>query len=163
MRTTSLSRTTTVTARTRRLIAALTALIATTLGVAIGAACMTPAHADTAQTPTTTKLTCQDFNGAGFINWDILVQLNPDGTAKSASQLGDAYLTGLQAVSVERTGQATINITNGGRSLSFHSDVLIQATVPLTTINFSGPAQGCSADFTFPNPPTTFTNLTFSS
>jgi hypothetical protein len=146
--------------RMRRRVLAITALILTTLAVAIGAAWTAPAHADTAQAPSTAKLTCRDFNGAGFINWDILVQLNPDGTARSAEQLGDAYLTGVQVVSVERTDEAAITITDGGRSLSFHGQAILQSGIPETSFNFSGPAQSCTADFSFPNPQTPFTNLT---
>jgi hypothetical protein len=143
-------------ARTRRLVTAITALIVTALAVAVGAAWTVPAHAETSSS---TTLTCRDFNGAGFINWDVLVQLNPDGTARSAEQTGDAYLTGLQVVSVVRTGPATIDITGGGRSLRFHGDAVLQSGVPETSVGFSAD-QGCTAEFTFPNPQSPYTNLT---
>jgi hypothetical protein len=119
--------------------------------------------ADATPLASSAKLTCRDFNGAGFINWDIEVQLNRNGTAASASALGNAYLTGLQLVTVERTGQADIQITQGGRHLAFHSDALIATTIPGTSLGFSGPSQGCSATFDFPNPASPFTNLVPSS
>lgn len=160
---TTLTPTTTMAARMRRLVIAIALLIAATLAVAISAAAAGPAFADAGQASSTAKLTCRDFNGAGFINWDIQVQLNPDGTAASAEQLGDAYLTGIQALSVERTDPATIAITNGGHSLSFHGSAVLQGGVPDTSFGFSGPAQGCSAEFGFPDPQSPFTNLTPSS
>lgn len=108
---------------------------------------------------TSAKLTCSDFNGAGFVNWDILVQLNPNGTARSAAPQGDAYVTGLQAFSVERTDPPTITISNGGRSLHFQGSALLQAGIPNTSFSVSGPSQSCSADFSFPNPQSPVINL----
>ncbi|MGW5689104.1 hypothetical protein [Nonomuraea sp. NPDC003754] len=57
----------------------------------------TPTLADTApDAPEPVKLTCVAWGGGlQNENWDILVQLNPDGTAKSAEQQGDAYMTGI--------------------------------------------------------------------
>ncbi|ETK30650.1 hypothetical protein [Microbispora sp. ATCC PTA-5024] len=136
------------------------ATVAVTLAAGLAAVAGWTAPAAAASGPGPVMLTCRDFNGAGFINWDLLVQLNPDGTARSAEQFGDAYLTGLQVLSVERTGRPSIAIRDNGRSLDFHGDAILQAGIPGTSFNASGPAQSCSAHFTFPHPAGTYTNLT---
>jgi hypothetical protein len=98
------------------------------------------------------KLTCARFNGAGFVNWDVLVQLNPDGTAASAAPLGDAYTTGVQMGSVTRTDPADITISDNGRKLSFAGSALWEANLGGVGISLGGPVATCVADYTFPNP-----------
>jgi hypothetical protein len=113
-----------------------------------------------ASSPQPVKLTCSNWNGgAGFLDWDILVQLNPDGTAASAAALGDAYTTGVSLTSVERTDPPVITIDNSGRHLHFSGSALIQAGIPGTSLNFSGPSATCNADFSFPNPQSPVINL----
>jgi hypothetical protein len=106
-----------------------------------------------ASSPQSVKLTCSNWNAAlGFWNWDILVQLNPDGTAASAAALGDAYTSGVSPAiaTVERTDPATITIDNSGHHLHFAGSALIQWG--LGQVVFSGPPNTCNADFSFPNP-----------
>jgi hypothetical protein len=98
------------------------------------------------------KLTCSRFNGAGFINWDVLVQLNPDGTAASAAALGDAYTTGLQMGSLERTDPADITISDNGRKLTFSGSALWEADLGGNGVTLGGGVATCTADYTFPNP-----------
>jgi hypothetical protein len=103
--------------------------------------------------PPPQKLTCRVwFGGPQFINWDILVHLNPDGTAKSAAPLGDAYSTGVNFFTPERTDPDQISIGNGGRSLHFRGSVLPQIGIPNTPASLTGAPLTCAADFSFPNP-----------
>ncbi|MFD1938282.1 MULTISPECIES: hypothetical protein [Nonomuraea] len=117
------------------------------------------ALADTAQeAPEPVKLTCIAWGGGlQNENWDILVQLNPDGTAKSAEQQGDAYMTGIGIFKVERTDPAKITISPDGRELKFYGTSLVSAGFS----NFAYTNAGtCRATFTFPNPAKAVVNLT---
>uniref|UniRef100_UPI003F495DC8 hypothetical protein n=1 Tax=Microtetraspora malaysiensis TaxID=161358 RepID=UPI003F495DC8 len=89
--------------------------------VIAAAALALPAQAALADdAPEPVKLTCVAWGGGlQNENWDILVQLNPDGTAKSAEQQGDAYMAGIGIFKVERTDPAKITISPDGRELKF--------------------------------------------
>ncbi|MFI7536688.1 hypothetical protein [Streptosporangium sp. NPDC049376] len=119
------------------------------------------ALASTAQdAPKPVKLTCVAWGGGlQNENWDILVQLNPDGTAKSAEQQGDAYMTGMGIFSVQRTDPAKITISPDGRELKFHGTSLVTAGIPNTAFTYTN-AGTCRATFTFPNPSKAVVNLT---
>ncbi|TMR91556.1 hypothetical protein [Nonomuraea basaltis] len=132
--------------------------------LAIAAAFAVPAQAalaDTAQdAPEPVKLTCVAWGGGlQSENWDIIVQLNPDGTAKSAEQQGDAYMTGVGLFSVQRTDPAKITISPDGRQLKFYGTSLVTVGVPNTPFTYTN-AGTCRATFTFPNPTKTVVNLT---
>ena len=132
------------------------AIVATLAGGIICSA--KPAHADTGA-PAPVKLTCVAWEGgAATVNWDILVQLNPDGTAKSAEQQGDAYMNGVGIWAVQRTDPAEITISNGGRNLHFHGSALTQTTLFGSDFGINGVQNACSADFTFPDPQSPFIN-----
>ncbi|MDN3354327.1 hypothetical protein [Actinomadura sp. DC4] len=133
----------------RRCVFALALAIAATTTMSITAAWT--AHAGTG-TPASAKLTCVSWEGAATLDWDVLVQLNPDGTAKSAEQQGDPYMVGPNIWSVQRADPAEVTITNGGRNLHFHGSGLVQTGLPGTDFVLNGVPAACSADFTFPNP-----------
>ncbi|MCO5972416.1 hypothetical protein [Actinoallomurus soli] len=147
-------------AQLRRLVLALALAIAATMTMSITAAWTAPAHADTGSTTTATgtpapvKLQCLAWQGGiAALAWDIVVQLNPDGTAKSAEQQGDIYKIGVDPVwSVQRTDPAEITITDNGRNLHFHGSGLVEGGIPNTEASADGIQTSCSADFTFPNP-----------
>ncbi|MCF6475151.1 hypothetical protein FAF44_43295 [Nonomuraea sp. MG754425] len=116
------------------------------------------ALAGTQATPEPVKLTCVAWGGGlQNENWDILVQLNPDGTATSAEQQGDAYMTGIGIFSVQRTDPAKITISADGRELKFYGTSLISAGLGDFSYTNSGT---CRATFTFPNPAKAVVNLT---
>ncbi|MFB9833474.1 hypothetical protein [Actinoallomurus acaciae] len=148
-------------ARLRRLVLALASAIAATMTMSVAAAWAAPAHADTGSAatangaPAPVTVQCIAWQGDFFaaLAWDIVIQLNPDGTARTAEQQGDIYKIGVNPVwSVQRTDPAEITITNGGRNLHFHGSGLLEGGIPGTEASVDGVPTGCSADFTFPHP-----------